>query len=65
MCEGYFESVAKKLVNEHTVRLATVCAPVAGLNTLFSVCKSRINGTTKRTSAQERYSRTDSRPTRK
>ena len=23
MCEGYFENVAKKLVNEHTVRLMT------------------------------------------
>lgn len=65
MCEGYFESVAKKLVNEHTVRLVVLCAPSADLNILDSVCKSKTNGTTKPTSAQERYSRTGNRRTRR
>lgn len=43
MCEGYFENVSKKLVQEHNVR--AICGTYAGSSSgLFSACKSKTGG---------------------
>lgn len=67
MCEGYFESVCKKLVIEHNVSLG--CARV-GRSAIyerlyFSGCRTRTEGTTKPTSALARSSKIGNRLTRK
>lgn len=68
MCEGYFDSVAKKLVIEHKVCPSN---PILySSNELMATmecrgCKSRTEGITRRTFARVRSSRIDSKHTKR
>lgn len=63
MCEGYFDSVSKKLVIEHNV--SSLYRDVHLVNNPCRDYKSRTGKTTKPTSARVRYLRTASKRTRK
>lgn len=65
MCEGYFDSVCKKLVIEHNVSFRVVASHDAHIDNSRSACKSRIDGTMRRISGRERYSKIDSKHMRK
>lgn len=65
MCEGYFESVSKKLVIEHKVTYLLLLQPLRTNIYSASACKNKIDGTTKHTSAPEKYSKIGSKGTRK
>ena len=66
MCEGYFDSVSKKLVIEHNVRIPNFLGDSFSCNVLsYSVCKSKIAVTTRHISAPERSLRTVSKPMRR
>lgn len=66
MCEGYFDNVAKKLVIEHKVSFFDIrplsCSLIQYVRRNY---KTRIVGTTRRTFARVKYSRIDSRRTRR
>lgn len=66
MCEGYFDNVAKKLVIEHKV--PSFIIPLSGCSLIKHVCrncKNRTRGITKRTFGRVKYSRIDSKRTRR
>lgn len=67
MCEGYFESVSKKLVMEHNVSRGRTPVRHRGIHDyfLYRGCKSKIGEIMRRTSAQARSSRIDSKRTRR
>lgn len=64
MCEGYFESVSKKLVIEHNVRSYLVSWRTHLRTHDVSVCKSKTDGIMRHIFAQERYLKIDNKRTR-
>ena len=66
MCEGYFDSVSKKLVNEHKVSYnVSVRKACIRPSSVFSVCKSRTVEIMKHISARAKYSRIGNKHTRR
>lgn len=66
MCEGYFDNVTKKLVIEHKVLFIDIPLLICSLiKDVCRNCKTRTAEITRRTSARVRYSRIDSRRTRR
>ena len=66
MCEGYFDNVAKKLVIEHKVLSFDI--PPMSYSLIKHVdrnCKIRTAGIMRRTFARVKYSRIDSKHTRR
>jgi regulator of nonsense transcripts 2 len=62
MCEGYFDSVSKKLVKEHMVRCHhNISAYMSLISTIIRDCKSKIEKTTKRTYVPGRFLRIGNR----
>lgn len=64
MCEGYFDSVAKKLVIEHKVGSQNILSANM-ISLCYSVYKNKIAGIMKHTSGRARYLRIDNKPMRK
>lgn len=62
MCEGYFDSVSKKLVKEHMVRCHhNLSAHALLISAIIRGCKSKIEKTTKRIYVPGKFSRIGNR----